>query len=224
MTAPRSSWWSGKRRMHFDARLEIGMSPGRARAPSYQPMTVRTNKRVEYISCYRLAPRYRRRSLSPIPTVTSLARQPLTMKINPLPAIFPPSLGATARTAGKKGVLHTIWAKKRLQVLRKEIETESKTNVEGVGLNMALQEKEWIEENFGIAPKPTSISIPTVNESASGAPLSPMTPRSPGGGRLSEKLKGLKLGTTEQELSKRNDGEHITTCVEGWYTYTLWRP
>jgi len=158
------------------------------------------------------------------PTVTSLARQPLTMKINPLPAIFPPSLGATARTAGKKGVLHTIWAKKRLQVLRKEIETESKTNVEGVGLNMALQEKEWIEENFGIAPKPTSISIPTVNESASGAPLSPMTPRSPGGGRLSEKLKGLKLGTTEQELSKRNDGEHITTCVEGWYTYTLWRP
>lgn len=158
------------------------------------------------------------------PTVTSLARQPLTMKINPLPAIFPPSLGATARTAGKKGVLHTIWAKKRLQVLRKEIETESKTNVEGVGLNMAVQEKEWIEENFGIAPKPTSISIPTVNESASGAPLSPMTPRSPGGGRLSEKLKGLKLGTTEQELSKRNDGEHITTCVEGWYTYTLWRP
>lgn len=141
------------------------------------------------------------------PTVASPSRQPLTMKINPLPAIFPPSLGATARTAGKKGVLHTIWAKKRLQVLRKEIEAESRTNVESVGLDMALQEKEWIEENFGIGSKPTALSIPTTDVPAPGPPLSPMTPRSPGGGRLSEKLKGLKLGTTDHELSKRTEGK-----------------
>ncbi|MCJ1366508.1 hypothetical protein MMC16_005637 [Acarospora aff. strigata] len=144
-------------------------------------------------------------------TVASLSRQPLSMQINPLPAIFPPSLGATARTAGKKGVLHTIWAKKRLQVLRKEIEAESSTNVESVGLDMALQEKEWIEENFGIAQKPVGmgISIPGLDASTTGPPISPMTPRSPGGGRLSEKLKGLRLGTTDQELINSNDGKRL---------------
>ena len=142
----------------------------------------------------------------PTPTVTSLSTQPLSMQINPLPAIFPPSLGATARTAGKKGVLHTIWAKKRLQVLRMEIDAETKLNMESVGLDMALQEKEWIEENFGIAANPLGISIPSLDTSTSGPPVSPMTPRSPGGGRLSEKLKGLRLGTSDQELQTNNDG------------------
>ncbi len=131
--------------------------------------------------------------------------KPTAMQINPLPAIFPPSLGATARAAGKKGVLHTIWAKKRLQVLRKEIEVESQKNVESVGLDMALQEKGWIEDNFGLGTKSTDLSISTVEPLTTGVPASPMTPRSPGGGRLSEKLKGLRLGTTDQEL-KSSDG------------------
>ncbi len=132
--------------------------------------------------------------------------QPPSVQINPLPAIFPPSLGATARTAGKKGVLHTIWAKKRLQVLRREIEAESKANAESVGLDMALREKEWIEDNFGVAVRPMGISIPSLDTSMSGPPVSPMTPRSPGGGRLSEKLKGLRLGTSEHELKTGGDG------------------
>lgn len=136
----------------------------------------------------------------------SQSLHPLSMQINPLPAIFPPSLGATARTAGKKGVLHTIWAKKRLQVLHKEIETESKANVESIGLDMALQEKDWIEENFGIAAKSMAISIPSLETPMPGPPISPVTPRSPGGGRLSEKLKGLRLGTSDQELKTSNDG------------------
>lgn len=144
---------------------------------------------------------------APSPTVVSTSTQPLSMQINPLPAIFPPSLGATARTAGKKGVLHTIWAKKRLQVLRKEIEAESQANVEGVGLDMALQEKEWIEENFGIAAKPLGLSIPNLDTSTSEPPISPMTPRTPGGGRLSEKLKGLRLGTSDHELKDGNEGQ-----------------
>jgi len=147
-------------------------------------------------------------SLTAAPTSmdTPLSTRPLSVQINPLPAIFPPSLGATARLAGKKGVLHTIWAKKRLQVLRKEIEAESKANVESVGLDMALQEKEWIEENFGIAAKPMGISIPSLDTSMSGPPISPMTPSSPGGGRLSEKLKGLRLETSDQELKTSSDG------------------
>lgn len=153
------------------------------------------------------------------PPGSSSSRQPVSMQVNPLPAIFPPSLGATARTAGKKGVLHTIWAKKRLQVLRKEIEAESKTNVESVGLDMALQEKAWIEENFGVVTRPLGISIPAADTPAAGGPLSPMTPRSPGGGRLSEKLRGLRLGTTQQELSANHDGKMSIVLVLGAETY-----
>ncbi|KAF2280839.1 uncharacterized protein EI97DRAFT_428936 [Westerdykella ornata] len=128
------------------------------------------------------------------------SKAPVIWHTNPLPAIFPPELGASARAAGKKGVLHTIWAKKRLQVLQKEIEAESKTNVEGVGYVMAVQEKEWIEQTFGVTAKPMGLNIvaePTV------APLGPASPRSPGGGRLMEKLRGLKLGTSEKDLTAR---------------------
>ncbi|KAL2067089.1 hypothetical protein VTL71DRAFT_1513 [Oculimacula yallundae] len=115
-----------------------------------------------------------------------------TMQTNPLPAIFPPELGVSATTQGRKGVLHTVWAKKRLSVLQSEIEIEMK-NGEGVGLEMAVQEKQWIEENFGVGVKVT----PDVQY-----PTSPTSPKSPGGsGRLSEKLKGLKLGTSVSELS-----------------------
>ncbi|KAF2499393.1 hypothetical protein BU16DRAFT_523877 [Lophium mytilinum] len=119
---------------------------------------------------------------------------------NPLPAIFPPELGANARAAGKKGILHTIWAKKRLQVLSREIEKETRENVEGIGLEMASQEKEWIESTFGIAPKPVGLTI-SLAEAGGLAGLGPASPRTPGGGRLMEKLRGLKLGTSERDLS-----------------------
>lgn len=113
------------------------------------------------------------------------------IQINPLPAIFPPELGVSATTHGRRGVLHTLWAKKRLSVLQQEIALEMK-NGEGVGLEMAMQEKQWIEENFGISPRP----VPDLQYTTS-----PTSPRSPGGGRLAEKLKGLKLGTTPSELT-----------------------
>lgn len=134
----------------------------------------------------------------------------VTWRTNPLPAIFAPELGATARQAGKKGVLHTIWAKKRLQVLTKEIEREEKENVEGIGLEMAMAEKEWLEQNFGVVAKPGNISISTQHPAMSNvmgqANLnSPTSPRSPGGGKLMDKLKGLKIGTSEQDLSGRKD-------------------
>ncbi|KAF2749628.1 hypothetical protein M011DRAFT_465309 [Sporormia fimetaria CBS 119925] len=132
------------------------------------------------------------------------SKAPVVWHTNPLPAIFPQELGASAR-AGKKGILHTIWAKKRLQVLQKEIEAESKTNVEGIGYVMAVQEKEWIEQTFGVTAKPVGLSIvsePTV------APLGPASPRSPGGGRLMDKLRGLKLGTSEKDLSARSSTDN----------------
>ena len=143
----------------------------------------------------------------PPPSSASTAKRPDSLQINPLPAIFPPELGSTARTSGKKGVLHTIWAKKRLQALEKEIKEESKYNLEGVALEMAIREREWIESNFGVAGRPGSLNTNNL-PSYPGAPLSPASPRSPTSGRkLSEKLKGLKLGTSEKDLARKPDGK-----------------
>ncbi|KAI9679031.1 MAG: hypothetical protein M1829_001701 [Trizodia sp. TS-e1964] len=126
-------------------------------------------------------------------------------KINSLPAIFPPELGASALTSGKKGVLHTIWAKKRLSVLQKEIDNETRVNVEGIGLEMALSEKNWIEQNFGLEARAglPILSPLSITGKFPQGPASPTSPRSPGGGRLAEKLKGLRVGTSVQELSAR---------------------
>lgn len=115
---------------------------------------------------------------------------------NPLPAIFPKELGISGREEGKKGVLHTRWAKRRLGVLKEEIERE-KMNVEGVGLDMAIREREWIIENFGVGGN---------------HPVEATSPRTPLGGRLSEKLKGLKLGTSTADLQVRPPGKLISTC------------
>ncbi|KAK2794128.1 hypothetical protein FQN52_009210 [Onygenales sp. PD_12] len=139
----------------------------------------------------------------PPPSSASTVKKPESIQVNPLPAIFPPELGATARAAGKKGVLHTIWAKKRLQVLEKEIKEESKYNPEGIALEMATQEREWIETNFGVGVRPAPLQSTNIS-SLNSVPLSPTTPLSPGGGRkLSEKLKGLKLGTSEKDLVRK---------------------
>ncbi len=129
---------------------------------------------------------------------------PLRMSINALPAIFTPELGATAKTSGKKGVLHTIWAKKRLQVLDKEIKQEEEHNLEGIALEMAKSEKSWIENNFGLTQKPPSLDLSNISKSPMG-PSSPgiQSPKSPGGRRLSEKLKGLSIGTSARDLSSR---------------------
>ncbi|KAJ5960066.1 uncharacterized protein N7479_007216 [Penicillium vulpinum] len=127
-------------------------------------------------------------------------------QLNPLPAIFPPELGATGRTAGKKGVLHTIWAKKRLQVLESEIEHESRNNVEGIALLMAIQEKEWIELNFGIGSRAVD-SVTSGHDSSNSSSMYPATPVSPvSGSKLSDKLKGLKLQTSERGLT--GSGSH----------------
>lgn len=127
-----------------------------------------------------------------IPPIIKLAQVGgKSLQTNPLPAIFPAALGLTARSAGRKGVLHTIWAKKRLSVLKQEIDAEMKTNGEGIGLEIALQEKQWIEDNFGVGSKAVESTFSP----------SPSTPKTPASGRLSEKLKGLKLGTSASELS-----------------------
>jgi hypothetical protein len=143
-----------------------------------------------------------------VPATVTLNLQPdnqeqenIVWRTNPLPAIFPPELGASARQAGKKGVLHTVWAKKRLQVLTQEIQHEEQQNPEGVALSMAMQERDWIESNFGVRTKPVGLKIATSTSNSTdlGMP-SPASPRSPGRGPLLEKLKGLKLNTEASTL------------------------
>lgn len=150
-------------------------------------------------------------SYVPQPNSASTVKQPDSTQINPLPAIFPPELGATARTAGKKGVLHTIWAKKRLQALEKEIREESVINVEGVALQMAIQEKEWIEANFGVSAPSSALDVSSSSPATSSSPLPSLVPLSPtAGSKLGDKLKGLKLDTSEKESKQPTEGKQGT--------------
>ncbi|KAK5936680.1 hypothetical protein PMZ80_011051 [Knufia obscura] len=139
----------------------------------------------------------------------------LHMTVHPLPAIFTPELGANAKASGKKGVLHTIWAKRRLQVLAREIRSETEFNLEGIALEMAMAEKQWIEQNFGIIPsqpKPQTpagglkLDLGAVNSGIASPPVSPgmQSPRSPGGRRLTDKLKGLSIMTNDKEYGNVN--------------------
>jgi hypothetical protein len=138
---------------------------------------------------------------------------PVLWKTNPLPAIFPPGLSDATVEGRGKGVLHTMWAKKRLQTLEREIEEEAKQNCEGIALQIAIGEKEWILENFGISMRTRSPPPLQIRPVPHDGPLSPMTPISPGGSRLTEKLRGLKLQTTaesrasEQSLASPDDDD-----------------
>ncbi|PNY27430.1 Uncharacterized protein TCAP_02643 [Tolypocladium capitatum] len=121
---------------------------------------------------------------APIPatvTITRPGRSSLAVK--PLPAIFPDGFDAEA---GTRGVLHTLWAKRRLSELEREMKAELQANAESVGLEMAMAEKQWIIDNF-LRPLP--------------APL-PMSSRSPVPGRLGDKLKGLRLSTSPADLGR----------------------
>ncbi|XWW93206.1 hypothetical protein V2A60_001136 [Cordyceps javanica] len=117
------------------------------------------------------------------PTVTIARRGRSSLTLKPLPAIFPPGFDAEP---GSRGVLHTLWAKKRLRELDREMDAEMRANSESVGLQMAYSEKQWIIETFLTPPAP-KMTFPL-------SPVSPIT------GRLGEKLKGLRLATSPDDL------------------------
>lgn len=129
----------------------------------------------------------------PVPRLVNISRrgdESEALHTNPLPAIFPPELGASARTAGRKGVLHTRWAKRRVAVLEAEIEREGGLG-EGVGWEMAVREKAWIEENFGVGK-----GAGGKGEAGAEGGKTPGSPL----GRTAERMRGLKLGTSPGEL------------------------
>lgn len=167
---------------------------------------------------------------APIPTlVTITKRSGLTeLRTKPLPAIFPE--GLVSEDKGTRGVLHTIWAKRRLRELEAEIAAEMRDNSESVGLEMVLQERQWIVDHFGLEIDTSSAgAIPLAPQNPDSS--SPVSPRSPIGGRLGERLKGLKLATSPAELAAAKGesllslfpiylsaaglgaGEHILTTV-----------
>ncbi|KAF9869426.1 hypothetical protein CkaCkLH20_13088 [Colletotrichum karsti] len=158
-----------------------------------------TNKRVYFL----LPPG------SPIPPVVTITHPDgVTLTTKPLPAIFPPGLSAASSESGTRGILHTIWAKKRLAELQIEIDTEMKTNFESVGLEIALQERQWITDHFGVTPRVDMNTKADTSSSAPGALPSPISPRSPVSGKLGEKLKGLRLATSAADLVAGSAGKH----------------
>lgn len=144
---------------------------------------------------------------APIPTLVTISkRSGLTeLRAKPLPAIFPE--GLVSEDKGTRGVLHTIWAKRRLHELEAEIAAEMRDNSESVGLEMVLQERQWIVDHFGLEIDTSSANaIPLAPQNPDSS--SPVSPRSPIGGRLGERLKGLKLATSPAELAAAKQASH----------------
>lgn len=166
---------------------------------------------------------------APIPTLVTIARAsgagtwlgPTELRAKPLPAIFPEGLVSQAK--GTRGVLHTIWAEKRLQELEAEVVAEMKSNGESVGLEMALQERQWIVDHFGLEIDTSSAeAIPLASHGRDGPDgASPVSPRSPIGGRLGEKLRGLKLATSPAELAAAKEGKRVLWPYPLCYCYAL---
>lgn len=126
----------------------------------------------------------------------------------PMPAIYPASLGSDASHACGRGVLHTLWARQRLGSLAAEIEAEMKANSESIGLQIALQEHDWVSDHFGIGePSGLNANSPYLPSPASPAASRFAMPRSPIGGKLGEKLKGLRLATSPAELAAALQGK-----------------
>ncbi|KAI1422420.1 hypothetical protein F5Y12DRAFT_621896 [Xylaria sp. FL1777] len=131
-----------------------------------------------------------------IPPSVTITHSPTgrTLTTKCMPAIFAPGLGVSQPDSGKRGVLHTIWARRRLAELQEEINKELQANSEGVALEMAIQEKQWLIDHFGF------VDLDTQRPPA--PPATPHSPRSPVGGRLGEMLRGLKLSTSPADLAR----------------------
>lgn len=181
--APWEVSWPGKQTFLPASDSDHQLSPTASGQPSSP--TSSTRRRIFFL----LPP------TSSVPaeiTLTPPGQDPINLK--PLPAIFPEGF-FLEEAAGPRGVLHTIWAKKRLRELQKEIEDELRNNAEGVAVEMAIAEKQWITDNF--LPRPAE-EQQLRNMGSAG--MTPISPRSPIGGRLGEKLKGLRLGTSPADL------------------------
>lgn len=81
---------------------------------------------------------------SAVPRMVYITNELENLQTNPLPAIYP----GRSHDSGRKGVLHATFARARLRELEAEIQREASINTESVALEMALQEKSWIEQEY----------------------------------------------------------------------------
>ncbi|SPO04211.1 uncharacterized protein DNG_06894 [Cephalotrichum gorgonifer] len=125
--------------------------------------------------------------------ITITHRTGLVISTKPLPAIYPEGLGLEA---GSKGVLHTLWAKNRVADLEDEIQREMSLNAESVGLEMVMQEKQWILDQFGIA-----LILPDGPSPSGKVPAAPVPSKPHLAGRLADQFRGLKLATSPEDLA-----------------------
>ncbi|KAK7940803.1 uncharacterized protein PG986_013190 [Apiospora aurea] len=161
-----------------------------------------------------------------VPPVIQIShfRSGRVLSTKPMPAIYTPALGVdTRKDVGKRGVLHTIWAKKRMSQLQNEIRREMGNNSEGIALVMAVQERDWIAEHFGLPNPDAAGQAPDTRH----IPPTPQSPRSPVGGRLGEKLRGLKLVTNASDFTTSSPGKspspmHSTDLV--YFSLYLFAP
>jgi hypothetical protein len=94
-----------------------------------------------------------------------------------------------------------LWARQRLAAIDREIAAELRNNAEGVGVEMALEERKWILDTFINPPQ-----LPADSLSRPAATRSPT-------GRLGDKLKGLKLATSPADLTPSTTGTHTSLCL-----------
>lgn len=148
-------------------------------------------------------------SFHPAVAAVATSQTVLCTTIPTLPAIFPPSLLTTGTAQGKKGVLHTLWAKSRLHALRADMAAGSPT------AHDARVEFDGICENFGIdeaygtadvssqsasaPPASASASTATATDPQSPYPATPISPTS--NERFLSKMKGLRVGTADPSSS-----------------------
>lgn len=88
-----------------------------------------------------------------------------------------------------------MWANNRVTDLEEEVRNEMSVNVESVGLGMVIREKEWILDQFGIAPYPGATG-PSEKVPATIVPPKYDLPR-----RLADQFRGLKIATFPGDLA-----------------------
>lgn len=161
---------------------------------------------------------------SPMPRIVYITTAEENLQTNPLPAIFP----GRSSDGGRKGVLHTTFARRRLQDLENEIQHEASINAESVALEMALQEKRWIEQEYFYPQSSHHTIQKEKSKKSTGKSSSPKSLSKKEGERSEEKRKEEEGYESESDLFATSMGPRPPDAVMSPYSlrtpdYVPWR-
>lgn len=105
------------------------------------------------------------------------------------------------------GLLDTMWANNRVTDLEEELRNEMSVNVESVGLEMVIREKEWILDQFGIAPYPGATGP------SEKVPATIVPPKHDLPGRLADQFRGLKIATSPGDFAVSATGNVLQAAA-----------